>query len=441
MAFQFIQQRFLKLFEMKKYQIFVIFIFVSVLQGVSQDKKYYYENAVYKEYIKSVQIYRAGFELSYPVLMLNEDASLLFKFDDLSDEGKNYYYTIIHCDANWNESYIGQSEYLNGFPDNPVDDYKLSFNTTFNYTNYQVLLPNDKVKFNYSGNYVIVVYEDNDKEKVVITQRFYVVEQRVDIQGNVHRASNDPFEGSNQEVDFVITHNDVVIENPLKDVKVVLMQNGRRDNAIRDLKPLFIRGNRLEYDYQNGNIFKAGNEFRYFDNRSNKYNGEYVESTEFQRPYYHKTLLKDEVRANKDFFQYKEMNGKYTIESQDQEVRDPDTECDYTFVHFTLPLPSILLGGSVNVFGALTGWNANKSNEMTWNFNTSAYELTLLLKQGYYNYQYVYVPQGSPVADAANIEGSFWETENDYQLFVYYSDFSARYDRLVGYRIFNSKDK
>jgi len=441
MAFQFIQQRFLKLFEMKKYQIFVIFIFVSVLQGVSQDKKYYYENAVYKEYIKSVQIYRAGFELSYPVLMLNEDASLLFKFDDLSDEGKNYYYTIIHCDANWNESYIGQSEYLNGFPDNPVDDYKLSFNTTFNYTNYQVLLPNDNVKFNYSGNYVIVVYEDNDKEKVVITQRFYVVEQRVDIQGNVHRASNDPFEGSNQEVDFVITHNDVVIENPLKDVKVVLMQNGRRDNAIRHLKPIFIRGNRLEYDYQNENVFKACNEFRYFDNRSNKYNGEYVESTEFQRPYYHKTLLKDEVRANKDFFQYKEMNGKYTIESQDQEVRDPDTECDYTFVHFTLPLPSILLGGSVNVFGALTGWNANKSNEMTWNFNTSAYELTLLLKQGYYNYQYVYVPQGSPVADAANIEGSFWETENDYQLFVYYSDFSARYDRLVGYRIFNSKDK
>jgi hypothetical protein len=103
-----------------------------------------------------------------------------------------------------------------------------------------------------------------------------------------------------------------------------------------------------------------------------------------------------------------------------------------------LPLPSILLGGSVNVFGALTGWNANKSNEMTWNFNTSAYELTLLLKQGYHNYQYVYVPQGALSADHVNIEGSFWETENDYLLFVYYSDFAARYDRLVGFRLFNS---
>ncbi|HSO86634.1 MAG TPA: hypothetical protein VLQ91_08800, partial [Draconibacterium sp.] len=287
----------------------------------------------------------------------------------------------------------------------------------------------------------LVVFEDNDKEKVVITQRFYIVEQKVSITGRVHRATTDPFMGANQEVDFVITHNEVPIENPLKDVKVVIMQNGRWDNAIRNLKPLFIRQNRLEYDYQKENVFPGVNEFRYFDNRSNKFNGEYVASTEFHQPYYHKTLLKDEVRSNKDFFLYKDMNGKFTIESQDKEVRIPDTECDYAFVHFTLPLPSILLGGSVNVFGELTGWNANKSNEMTWNFNTSAYELTLLLKQGYYNYQYAYVPQGATVADLANIEGSFWETENEYRIFVYYSDFAARYTRLVGYQLFNSNEQ
>ena len=426
---------------MKKYRLLTLFFTFLVVFGYSQDKKYYYENAVYKEYIKSVQMYRAGFDLSYPVLTLNEDAQLLFKFDDLSDVARNYYYTVIHCDANWNESFINQNEYINGFTENPLTDYKLSFNTTFNYSNYQVLIPNDNMKINYSGNYVLVVYEDHDKGKVVITQRFYVVEPRVDIQGSVRRARNDPFKGGNQEINFVITHNNVNIENPQRDVKVVLMQNGRWDNAIRDLKPLFIRGNRLEYDYQKENVFPAGNEFRYFDNRSNRFNGEYVESTDFHAPYYHKTLLKGEVRSNKNFFLYKDMNGKFTIESQDQEVRDPDIECDYTFVHFTLPLPSILLGGSVNVFGGLTGWNANKSNEMTWNFNTSAYELTLLLKQGYYNYQYVYVPLGSTVADHTNIEGSFWETENDYQLFVYYSDFSARYERLVGYRIFNSKEQ
>jgi len=423
---------------MKKYFLLINIIILLVTNTVAQDDKYYHENAVYSENIKTVLMHRKGFDLTNPVLELNQEAPLIFKFDDFSEEVKNYFYTIIHCDANWNESYLEQNEYLDGFPENPLNDYALSFNTTFSYTNYQLLLPNENIRFRVSGNYVLVVYEDNDKEKIVITQRFYVVENRVKIEGTVRRATLDAFKGENQEIDFTIFHEDLVIENPLKDVKVVIMQNNRWDNAIRDLKPLFVRERRLVYDYNRENVFEAGNEFRYFDIRTNRIPGENVLSTNFHRPYYHKTLMTDEVRANKPFFQFKEMNGKYVVESQDPEVRDFDTECDYVFTHFSLPLESILLGGSVNVFGALTGWNANKSNEMTWNFETSQYELTLLLKQGYYNFQYVYVEKGSTVADNKNIEGSFWETENDYQIFVYYRNFSGRFDRLVGYRIFNS---
>lgn len=404
------------------------------LTTLSQNKKYYYENAVYRENIKTVMMYRFGNELSNPVLYTNQNEKLVFKFDDLDDEEKDYYYTIIHCDANWNESYMGQNMYLTGFPDNPLIDYKLSFNTTFNYTHYELFIPNERVKMNYSGNYVLVVYEGNDKSKVVITQRFYVIEPKVTINATVRRATFDPFKGTNHEIDFVVKYNDnFMIENPQKDVKVILMQNNRWDNAITNLKPLYVRADRLEYNYDKENVFPAGNEFRYFDNRTNRYNGENIVATEFHRPYYHKIIKPDEVRANKNFFLYKEMNGKFTIESQDQEKRDRDTECDYTFVHFSLKLPSPLLGGSVNVFGGLTGWNANKSNEMTWNFNTGVYELSMLLKQGYYNYQYVYVPQGAKSADHTNIEGSYWEAVNEYQIFVYYSDFAARYDRLVGY--------
>ncbi len=423
---------------MKKYFLLINLIFLLVFCATAQDDNFYHENAVYRENIKTVLMHRKGFDLTNQVLELNQEAPLIFKFDDFSDEVKNYYYTVIHCDADWNESYLDQTEYLDGFADNPLDDYALSFNTTFHYVNYQLLLPNENIRFKVSGNYVLVVYEDNDKEKVVITQRFYVVENRVEIKGTVRRATLDAFKGENQEIDFTIYHDDVVIENPRKDVKVVIMQNNRWDNAIRDLKPLYVRERRLVYDYNRENVFIAGNEFRYFDIRTNRIPGENVLSTDFHRPYYHKTLMTDEVRANKKFFQYKEMNGKYVVESQDPEVQDYDTECDYVFTHFSLPLESILLGGSVNVFGALTGWNANKGNEMTWNFETSQYELTLLLKQGYYNFQYVYVEQGSTVADSKNIEGSFWETENDYQIFVYYRNFSGRYDRLVGYRLLNS---
>lgn len=422
---------------MKKFFFTTVVFFIFHAISIAQEDNFYYENAVYKEDIKTVLMYRDGFELSNPVLELGEDVSLVVKFDDLSGEIKDYYYTIIHCDVNWNESFLLQPDYLEGFPDNPLVDYEISFNTTFSFVNYRLLLPNENIQFKLSGNYALVVFEDNDKEKIVLTKRFYITEPLVEIEGTVRRATLDAFKGENQEVDFTIYHENLVINNPQEEIKVVIVQNNRWDNAKHDLKPLFIRENALVYDYNRENVFVAGNEFRYFDNRTNRMNGENVLSTDFHRPYYHKTLMTDEVRANRKYFSYEEMNGKYAIESQDR-VEDYDLECDYTFVHFSLPLESILLGGSVNVFGGLTNWNANKSNEMTWNFNTSAYELTLFLKQGYYNFQYVYVPQGSIVADHKNIEGSFWETENDYQIFVYFKDLAGRYDRLVGYRQLNS---
>lgn len=422
-----------------KNKIIIIFVGLFIaLSTIAQDDNFYYENAVYNESIKTVLMHRNGFNLTNPILGLNEEGTLVFKFDDFSSDTKNYYYTIIHCDANWNESFLIQEDYLNGFIENQLNDYALSFNTTFEYINYQLFIPNENVQIKLSGNYALIVYEDNDKEKIVISQRFYVVEHLVELEGTVRRATLDAFKGENQEVDFTIYHDKLQINNPREEVKVVIMQNNRWDNAIRDLKPLFIKDKILVYDYNRENIFQAGNEFRYFDIRTNRIPGENVLSTDFHRPYYHKTLMTDEIRSNKKFFSYAEMNGKYAIESQDPEVEDYDSECDYVFVHFSLPLESILLGGSVNVFGALTSWNANKSSEMTWNFNTSQYELSLLLKQGYYNFQYVYVPQGSLVADHKNIEGSFWETENDYQIFVYYKDIASRYDRLVGYRKLNS---
>lgn len=423
---------------MKKHLIIAPFVLLFNFFVFSQDENFYYENAVFKEDIKTVLLYRDGFELSNPVLELGEDVQLVLKFDDLSGEVKDYYYTIVHCDAGWDESFISQPEYLEGFAENPINDYAYSFNTTFKYVNYQLKIPNEDIQFKTSGNYALVVFEDNDKEKVVLSKRFYVVEPLTQIDGTVRRATMDAFKGENQEVDFTIYHDQLAINNPQQEVKVVLMQNNRWDNAISDLKPLFVRPNELVYDYNRENVFVAGNEFRYFDIRTNRMNGENVASTDFFRPYYHKTLMIDEVRTNKRYFEYEEMNGKYVVESQER-VQDYDIDCDYVFVHFSLPLESIILGGTVNVFGALTNWNANKSNEMTWNFETSQYELNMLLKQGYYNYIYVYVPQGSTVADHENFEGSFWMTDNDYQILVYFRSLGGRYDRLVGYTQLNSR--
>lgn len=416
-----------------------VYIIIS-LSSFSEEKdesQYYYQNSVYREEIKSVQMFRDGSVLSNPVINLNEEDQLVLKFDDLSATIKDYSYTIIHCDSEWHESFIMQDEYIDGFPDNPLNDYAKSFNTTVNYVNYRLYLPNEDVKLKYSGNYVVVVYEGDDKENLVLMRRFQIIEPLVRIEGHVKNATFDAFKGDNQEVDFDVYTDNINIQDPRQDIKVIITQNRRWDNAIKNLQPLYIRDHVLSYDYNKENVFPGGNEFRYFDIRTNRYPGEYIASVDFHRPYYHATLLKDEPRSNKKYFSYKEMNGNFTVESQDR-VEDYDTDCDYTFVHFTLELPTPLVGGSVNVFGALTDWNANKSNQMTWNPRTASYELTLRLKQGYYNYQYVYVPAGASVADATNIEGSHSETENDYQIYIYYKGFGDRYEKLIGFKQLNS---
>ncbi|MCG8683919.1 MAG: DUF5103 domain-containing protein [Desulfobacterales bacterium] len=423
----------------KKHLFSVIFLLIlsiifSLNSFAQQENGFYYQNATYKENIKTVQLFSEGFEQSFPIYELGSGANLLLKFDDLSGELSNYYYTILHCDANWNESYVLQNEYIDGFTENPLDDYAMSFNTTMTYVNYQLRIPNEQVGLKYSGNYILIVYEDQDMEKLVLTRRFHVLEPRVNVGGMVKKATFDPFKGDNQEVDFTIYHPRLRIETPGNEIKVVVMKNRRWDTAIKDLKPLFIKEGELVYDYDKENVFKGGNEYRYFDIRTTRYNGENVFSTTFHRPYFHATLMKDEIRSNKKYFGYREMNGNFVVESQDR-VDDYDTECDYIFFFFTLEMEAQLVGGSVNVFGALTDWNANKSNEMTWNYETAAYELTLLLKQGYYNYNYVYVPDGSKQAEDDVLEGTHVETENEYQILVYYKGISGRYDQLVGYQV------
>jgi hypothetical protein len=415
-------------------------IFVINSWASEKADRFYYQNAVYREEIKSVQIYRQGNELSNPEYVLGSEANLVLKFDDLAEEAKNYSYTIIHCDVDWNESYIQQSEYLTDIHDIQITDYAQSYNTTVKYVNYQLQIPNEECIPKYSGNYALVVFEDNNRENLVLIQRFFVVESMVRIDAQVKKATFDPFNGANQEVDFKITNEKLRLLNPREEIKVVLMQNRRWDNSIRDLKPSNILDNVLEYDYSKENVFPGGNEFRFFDIRTSRHNGENISSIQFFRPYYHATLTPDAIRSNKTYDPYQEMNGNFIIESQDR-VSDFDTECDYEFVHFFLSMQSYLVGGSVNVFGALTGWNANKTNAMTWNFKRGGYELTMLLKQGYYNYEYVYVSDGSKKADAENIEGSFFITENDYQIFAYYRDQASRYDRLVGFVTLNSAVK
>jgi hypothetical protein len=214
------------------------------------------------------------------------------------------------------------------------------------------------------------------------------------------------------------------------------MQNYRSDNAITNLKPLYIRNNQLTYNYSQENVFKGGNEFRNFDAKNLRINGIGVANIEFIQPIYHVTLKTDLTREKENYSFENDLNGRYLIKND--RANDPDLESDYIIVHFSLEVTRPLTGGNIYIFGELSDWQCTPENKMTYNSALKLFEGTLMLKQGFYDYQYVYVDKDSQKIDNAFLEGSHVETENDYQVFVYYRGFSSRYDRLIGYRIINS---
>ncbi len=398
-----------------------------------------YENYIYKENIKTILLHKQGWELSYPIINLNSEDKLKLSFDDLDGDIKDYYYTIIHCDASWQPSDLLPADYIEGFIENQIQDYKYSFNTLYRYIHYNLIIPNENIKPKISGNYILKVYEDYDETNLVLTKRFVIVEHKVTISANVKRATLLDLRRSSHEIDFTLSYSAYSINNPYRDIKVVIAQNNRWDNVITNLKPLFVKYNELVYDYEEGNVFSGGSEYRYFDIKSVRYQSDRIWKIHYEKPYYHIYLFNDEKRTFKIYYFYQDLNGKCFIKIQEGE--DSEVEADYVYVHFTLPYDSPIIDGNIYVFGGLSDWSFNTNNQMKYNFDKKAYELTMLLKQGYYNYEYVCVKDGSKVADNTFIEGSHYETENDYIIYIYHRDISSRYDKLIGFEIVNSLRK
>ena len=391
---------------------------------------------VYKSSIKTVQFHRAGWDMTYPVIELNGMDQLELSFDDLSEQVGNYSYTLVHCDADWMPSRIVADEYIEGFTENPLQDYALSFNTTVNYVHYKLLIPNDEVRIRLSGNYILKVFEDYNQNKLALTQRFSVSESLASIEGRASRPVLDPFRDEGHQVSFQVTLGSVQVNDPYSEIKVAIQQNNRWNMSIRNLKPLFNRGKVLDYSYQEDNVFKAGNEYRYFDFKSLRYQSQFIKSIEYQVPNYHIYLYPDEARDRRPYFYNEDLNGRYFIEVQ--EGTDREIESDYVYVHFTLPQEVPIITGDLYISGALTNWDYKPENRMVYNFEKKAYEQVLLLKQGHYNYEYVLLREDSLFPDATFIEGSHYETENDYVIYVYLSTTTSRYDRLIGYQFLNS---
>jgi hypothetical protein len=397
-------------------------------------------NHIFNEKVKTVQLYKEGWNLSYPIIKLNSNEKLILHFDLLGDRAETYYYTFVHCDKDWKKSDIFPNDYLDGFAENQIEDYQPSFNTTVEYFHYEMSFPNDRVKLTLSGNYILVVYPVDKPSAPVLTQRFIVTEDAIKINVSAHRPLMTKENNTNQQVDFTVNYSALNIIDPYRSIYAFILQNGRWDNAKRNLKPDFYSINELKYNsLSDKNIFQGGNEYRYFDIKSIRYQTEFVKKINFASPFYNVYLSPSENREFKPYFYWQDFNGKFYIAFQ--EGKKPDVDGDYVNVYFTLPSKQQITGGKIYVSGNLNNWDFDKNNLMTYNPESSEYECTMLLKQGWYNYEFAFLKNGSSDGTASLFEGSHYETENDYIVLVYYRNPRDRFDRVIGTAITNTLNK
>ena len=394
-----------------------------------------YKNETYNQQIKTLLCHKTADELSLPILNLNAQGQLLVSYDDLDADIKDYYYTIIHCNSDWTESDLMQSEYISGFTDEPITDYEFSFNTMQRYTHYSFNFPTEEMKANLSGNYVFKIFEQGGE--TVAYKRFLILETKLTIEAQVRRATLAEDRNAKHEIDFTIKHPNLVVADPFSDIKVTIKQNSKEDNAITDLIPQFVRNDELIYNYEDDNTFWANNEFRHFDFKSLRYQSERIKSIDFDSTYNHVYLFNDKKRSFDRYSIEPDINGNFIIESQ--EGWKSSIEADYAFVHFTLPVDNISYG-DLYLLGAFSDWEIKEDFKLSYNAKQNKYEGNVYLKQGYYNYHYALNDTSTNRVDVSFIEGTHYQTRNDYHIYVYYRAVGDRYDRFVGFLKTSSKE-
>lgn len=439
------------LMDLMQKKIFIIFLILFnglQLHSQEQGQDYYdpkiirNEDFIYNEKIKSVRLHPAASELGFPVIRLNTEDKLLLKFDELDSDLKDYYYTFLHCTPDWENSNVIPSEYIDGYREDRISEYKYSFNTRPSYIHYRLEFPNEVIRPVKSGNYILKVYLKNDPEEVIITRRFMVIENRVEISAKVRAGINPEVRNYRQRVEFSINHQNYKIDNPFSNLQVRILQNGRWDNLLKDLKPTYVTDGELIYDPDNENEFDGGNEFRNFDIKSVKFPGKKIDKV-YGGEIKSVLLFPDHKRGFQRFSTSEDINGNYVVRFDGASDEEADWYADYVNIEFNFEFPYPPLENQIYIFGKFTdyqnyGWA--KMQYIPVSGGPGKYYSKVLLKQGFFDYQFGFYNKEKAVFETNETEGAHFETENDYSILVYNLEFGESLYKLVGYRVINSRN-
>lgn len=395
-------------------------------------------DSIYVNNIKTVRLYNYGNQLSFPVINLNSSDQVELHFDDLDADVKYYYYTYQLCNNDWAPVDLSQLDYIKGFTQLRISNYRFSSIALTRYTHYQAVIPDRSSYPTRSGNYILKVYLNGDTAQLAFTKRLMVVENKASILARIIQPYAPELFQTHQRVQFTIGIKGLDAFNAGQQVKVVILQNYRWDNALKNMPPTFIRGTTLEYNSESIGVFPGGKEWRWLDLTDFHLQSDRVLTADYNKKSTEVFLKPDGPREGQKYVYYRDYNGMY-VSSAIRGI-NPLWESDYATIHFSFAPPNGVAypNKDIYLFGQLTNYNYADSLKMNFNPGKGVYETHLFLKQGYYDYTYVAVDKNS-TGNRTELDGNNYETENLYTILVYYKSFIDRSDELIGVATFDTR--
>lgn len=377
--------------------------------------------------IKTVSFVQNGSNV-VPIFELGD--TFTFQFDDLFGNEANYYFELIHCDYNWKPTDIPKTDYISGFDNQRITDYVNSFNTLQVYSHYRLAFPNQFTsQLRISGNYMLRIL--NEDKEVVFSRKFILYENHATVAAQVKRSRDVTNIDYKQNLDFSILSNDIVFQTPIQNVKIVLLQNGNFNTAIKNVPPQYTIGNQLVYKYDKETQFWGGNEFLYFENKDIRAASNNVGRVGANNDIYNAYLYTNQARANQIYSVYQDINGNFVVKNIN--ASNNEIEADYAWVYFSLSAPTFRSSTKdIYITGMFNNYSLSPEYKMDYNTDKGLYEKAVMIKQGFTNFQYTIADRKGAIDYQNAIDGNFYQTENEYTILVYYKESTDRYQRVIG---------
>ena len=389
---------------------------------------------VFNKNIRTIKVAPRSNEYLPPIVTIGSDDVIKISFDELAEDRRYLQYSVTHCNADWQPSNLNEAEYLDGFNLGDIEEYQFSSATFTHYVHYAFYLPNDQLRITRSGNYLVKVFPEDDPDNALFQARFYVCQGSANLRASVTSRTDIDYNNHMQQLEVNANFPTAgVVTDPYNDLKLYVRQNMRDDNAVAIFHPSIVNDINVEYTHCRDLIFPASNEFRRIETVSIHSFSMGVEKMRYFEPYYHAELRIDFPRNDQQYLYDETQYGRFTIREADSD--ESDVQADYLVTHFTLNTAGPLDGGRLYIDGEMTGHVFDSNSLMKYNSSTGCYECALLLKQGAYNYQYLWIPDGQTVGNTAKVEGDYYETINEYFVLLYKRAPTDRADTLVAFAI------